>query len=134
MPLTSDRVGDIHETFLAQKRAPVAGGARVFLGGLVSYDANGFCVPVADSTVQAGKAVHYAVESADNSTGASGAKAVMVMTRGTALVSAGLLTAADVGKSAHAIADDTLTLTSTNDRRVGPILAIDGLLAAIQIG
>lgn len=134
MPLTGDRIGDIHETLTAQKKVPVAANTRIFLGALVSYDANGLCVPAVDSAVQSGKAVHFAVEAADNSAGADGDKHVMVMTRGAALVVAGALTEADRGKVVHATADDTLALTSTNDRPVGPILDVDGRFATVQIG
>ena len=134
MALSKDRVGHIHENLTAQKSVPVAANTRIFVGATVSYDANGFCVPAADTATQAGKAIHYAIIGADNSAGANGDKEVMVMTRGTALVDKGAIVQGDLGKLAHAIADDTVALTSTNERPIGPILAVGNRLVAIQIG
>ncbi len=134
MPLTRDRIGDIHEQLLGQQKVPVAAGAHIHIGALVSYDAAGFCVPALDDGSQTGKAVHYAIDGANNQSGANGDKQVTVMTIGVALVDKGTIVPADRGKAAHAATDDTLALTSTNDRPIGTIIAVRNRLVAVQIG
>lgn len=135
MALSADRTGPtVLGPVLEQGREPVAASTRLYNGALVSYDANGNVVVVADSAAQDGKAIHYTLEGCDNSAGAAGDKKVLLMKRGTAILEASVIVAADRGKIAHATSDNVLALTSTNNRPVGFIGEVDSVNVTVQIG
>jgi hypothetical protein len=132
MALTEDRSGRLHQIVLGQRKMPVAADAVIYLGALTTEDADGYHIPNDD--VAGDKAIYLALEHVDNTGGADGDKDVLVMTLGVALLDAGTLVQADVGTVVHATDDETLALTSTNNRFVGRLLGIDGAQAAVRIG
>ena len=132
MALNKDRSGRLHGQIRHQRDYPLPADGRVYLGGLYSFDINGRLIRAADNdTAQNGKAVVMALESVDNTDGQDGGKKARCMVKGLAVLPAGPLTVADVGRKVHAIDDDTLSLTATNDRTVGTLLAVDGALAEV---
>ncbi len=133
MALTRDRRGRIHEFILEQQFLPVAAGAQVFLGALVSLGAAGQAEPAADSAAQADKAVFFALEACDNRTGQAGDKRVLCMTRGTVLLPRGTLTQVDAGKIAHVVDDADIALNSQNQRPIGRITRITGDQVAVAL-
>ena len=119
--LTRDRFGVIHETVIEQGYLPVAADTTIHLGALVSTDESGNAVPAADAPDQTGKAVYLALERADNAGEVAGAVRVSVMKRGTALLPKGAITATARGSQAHVVDDQTVALSSTNNRAFGTI-------------
>lgn len=132
--LTEDRQDNYHGDIKNQFRAPVAAAAVIYRGALVSFDADGFLVPNADTAAQANKAIHLALESSDNTAGLDGDDTVLVMSHGMACFPVGTLVQADVGKTVHATDDATLALTSTNGRIVGPLDRIEAGQAIVRLG
>lgn len=98
----------------------VAGSAHVYKGALVGVTSGGLARPL-----NAGdEFVGLAYEEADNSSGGDGDTTVRVYTLGDfghALSGAAL---SDLGSAVYASADDTLTLTSTNNSYVGFIVDV----------
>jgi len=131
--LNQDRNGKLHGQVFIQKDFPLPADGRVFLGGMYSFNASGRLVRAANDAEQAGKAIVYALESVDNTGGQDGRKRARCMVHGLAVVPAGSLTAAEIGKSVHAIDDDTLAATSSEGRVFGTLVALDGGLAEVLI-
>ena len=132
MALSKDRSGVLHGQVFCQKDFPLPAGGKVFMGGMYSFDSGGRLIPAADEAVQAEKAVVFALEATDNTSGHDDARKARCLVKGLVVLPAGSLTSADVGKSVHAVGDDTLALASTNGRTVGTLLAVvDGLAEVI---
>ena len=103
------------------RAVPVKASARIYKGALVGLT-GGYARPLAAGDAFAG----VAYEEADNSSGADGAQAVRVFTRGDfehALTGAGV---ANNGAAVYASADDTLTLTSSGNSLVGRQVQVAG--------
>jgi hypothetical protein len=134
---TAPRKGDVEGVvgnIVNTQDFKVAAGAEIFCFTLVSCDAAGFLVPAADVAAQASKAVFYALDGVDNTAGANGDVSARCMIDGVAHLEPGAIVQADVGKVAHVLDDQTIALTSTNDRPIGFILGLAGTRALVQIG
>lgn len=131
MALTQDRQTRVYGGISHPYDARVAGGTVIYIGALVSFNDDGLLVPVADLADQAGKKIGLAITHANNANGADGDVCAKVIWRGQFVVEAGIITVDDNGKPIHATDDNTLALTSTNDRLVGYLQAVEGSLAII---
>lgn len=105
---------------------PVKGGVKIFDGGLVAVDANGFAIPAktAAGLTAAGRAEQFV----DNVQGADGEVQIIVR-RGVFKwnnAAAGAIAAKDVLKSCYMVDDDTVTITATGSSVAGKIIGIDG--------
>ncbi|MCB9867723.1 MAG: hypothetical protein H6816_13945 [Phycisphaerales bacterium] len=119
MALTANRDVD-HYVDQELRRVDVAGGAHLFKGALVEWNAGGFAQPVTGSGVFAG----LAYEEVDNAAGADGAASGRVYTLGdfeTALAGA---VAADVGRAVYARDDESLTLDPQDAVLVGRVRGV----------
>lgn len=99
---------------------PVIAADIIYQGALVGENAAGYARPL----VAADPFLGVAIERCDNSAGAAGAKRVDVKTRGilgnVAVAGATAITAND-RPIVYASDDDTLTLTSTSNTRIGRV-------------
>lgn len=102
---------------------PVAASTTIYAGAFVVIDANGWATKMVGGTANQ-KFVGVAVETADNSTGANGAKRVKVLRRHGAVVEriASSLTQASVGLIAYAADDNNITTTAGTNTAVGRIV------------
>ena len=104
---------------------PVAASTKLIEGGLVTLNASGYAVKAADTTNFT--FVGVCDETADNSSGSAGDIRVKVWTYGVIDVAANFsATAADAGKKAYVIDDQTVDLAAvtTNDILVGKIVEV----------
>lgn len=106
----------------------VAVETKIFAGGLVALDSDGYAVPM--STATGLKAVGRAEATADNSTGLAGAKSVVVkpgIFRWANSADADLITRPDLYADCYGVDDQTVAKTSgTGTRSVaGKIVAVD---------
>jgi hypothetical protein len=134
---TEDRKGDVQGVLgniLNEQNFEVAAGAVIYAYTMVSTDANGYAVPAADDAAQAGKAVYVALCGADNTGGANGDIDIRCSIRGVGIMEKGAIVQADVMKTVHVLDDQTIALTSTNNRPIGRLLGLDGNRALVQIG
>jgi len=117
------------------KSIPVAANARIFRGAIVAVNAAGFAVPAADAVglIIAG-AGGRAEDFVDNTGGANGAKSVRVSV-GVFKYATTTLTQAEVGDTAVALDDQTVTTVAaaTNDIAVGKLEQVepDGVWIAL---
>jgi len=90
----------------------------IYEGAAVGENASGYARPLVAGDVFLG----FALEKCDNSAGAAGAKNVKVRTRGRAVlpISSLAITAND-RPAVYASDDDTFTLTSTNNSKIGNV-------------
>ncbi len=112
---------------------PVLAATKVFGGGLVAIDANGWARPAADV---AGLIVRgVAQEQVDNLAGANGAKTVP-LENGVYQFESTALTIADIGKPMFVSDDQTVVKTTTTNKIVAGILVgIEGATKAwIEVG
>ena len=123
MALTADR-NTVHK-FGELIEVPMATGKKVYAGGIVAADANGYATPGATATTLTylGRA-----EQTVNNTGGNGALTVIVRRKnifkwknsGTDAV-----VQADLGKSCYIEDDQTVSRTSTGKSIAGKVLGID---------
>ncbi|MGQ9687283.1 MAG: hypothetical protein ACUVXF_00625 [Desulfobaccales bacterium] len=115
--LTKDRATPYREGI--EIEFPVAANTKIFSGSLVSANSNGYAVPAADTAGH--KFLGVALEQADNSAGANGAKKVRVRRAGVFEFDALSITQAMVGAAMYVVDDHTVDDYSgpTNDIRVG---------------
>jgi len=118
---TARREGDFYEF-------PVLATAKIFGGGMVGVDANGWAQSAAD--IAGLKLVGLAEAYVDNSGGANGAKMVKVR-RGVFKLAANGLTDADIGKPVFVVDDQTVQLAATaNDVHAGILVQVESATEA----
>ncbi len=110
---------------------PVEAGQIIYKGAFIGLDdTTGYAQPLTAGDTFVG--VAYA--KADNSGGASGAINVRAHQAIDIVHTLTGVTQANVGALVYASADDTLTLTSTSNSRVGRVVAVEGAnLARVRI-
>jgi len=98
---------------------PVAASTKIYSGSLVSANSSGYAVPAADTAGH--KFLGVALEQADNSTGANGAKKVRVRRSGVFEFDALSISQAMVGTAMYVMDDHTIDDAAgpVNDIRVG---------------
>ena len=112
----------------------VGAGAHVFKGGLLTVaSATGLVQAGADSAGQVFAGVAY--ESADNTSGAAGAKAVRVLKTGVFTYARAGASQADVGKAVFLVDDNSVsTAATTNNIACGIIVGVpDGSHVQVRI-
>lgn len=99
----------------------LAAGTKVFQGSLIGKTATGY-----GRALEAGDtAMGFAKDNVDNTDGTDGEKIVEVKSMGKVSLFISGLTIADVGKDVYASDDNTFTLTSTNNSKVGKIIRFE---------
>jgi len=101
---------------------PVAGSTKIYAGSLVCANATGYAVPAADTAGL--KFAGVALEQADNTGGANGAKTVRLRRTGVFEFDAASITQAMVGTAMYIVDDHTMDDASgpTNDIRIGVLV------------
>jgi hypothetical protein len=101
---------------------PVAGNAKIFAGSLVCLNTSGYAAPAADTAGL--KFAGVALDQADNTGGADGAKKVRLRRTGVFQFEASSITQAMVGDAMYAVDDHTFDDAAgpTNDVRVGALV------------
>lgn len=94
------------------------GAVKIYKGTLVSLRSDGYAYPSRSGT-STDVFIGVADETVDNSAGSAGDKEILVRKTGTFVFAKGTAVIADVGIACYASADDTVTLTSTNNQLVG---------------
>ena len=99
----------------------LAAGTKVFQGSLIGKTATGYgrALEAGDTTMG------FAKDNVDNTDGTDGEKIVEVKSMGKVSLFISGLTIADVGKDVYASDDNTFTLTSTNNSKVGKIIRFE---------
>ncbi len=122
MALTANRY---NERFAVgwQLPLPVAANTRIFKGGFVCLNAAGYLVPASDTAGL--RCIGVARDGSDNSTGAAGDNAVVVVTQGSIVVGKSGAVNADLGKTAFCLDDETVALSGTNSITAGVILGVE---------
>lgn len=99
----------------------LAAGTKVFQGSLIGKTVTGY-----GRALEAGDtAMGFAKDNVDNTDGTDGEKIVEVKSMGKVSLFISGLTIADVGKDVYASDDNTFTLTSTNNSKVGKIIRFE---------
>lgn len=99
----------------------LAAGTKVFQESLIGKTATGY-----GRALEAGDtAMGFAKDNVDNTDGTDGEKIVEVKSMGKVSLFISGLTIADVGKDVYASDDNTFTLTSTNNSKVGKIIRFE---------
>lgn len=101
---------------------PVLGGVRIFGGTYIGVTAALAAVPAGHASCVA--LIGFAEENVDNRDGVTGDRLINAKKDVTAITLAGA-TAADIGKTVYASADDTFTLTAGALLPAGILHAID---------
>jgi predicted RecA/RadA family phage recombinase len=101
---------------------PVASNTKIYSGSLVCANTTGYAVPAADTAGL--KFVGVALEQADNTGGANGAKTVRLRRTGVFEFDAASITQAMVGTAMYIVDDHTMDDASgpTNDIRIGVLV------------
>jgi hypothetical protein len=101
---------------------PVAANSKIYAGSLVCANATGYVVPAADTAGL--KFAGVALEQADNTGGANGAKTVRLRRTGVFEFDASSITQAMVGTAMYIVDDHTMDDASgpTNDIRIGVLV------------
>jgi hypothetical protein len=101
---------------------PVAANSKIYAGSLVCANATGYVVPAADTAGL--KFAGVALEQADNTGGANGAKTVRLRRTGVFEFDALSITQAMVGTAMYIVDDHTMDDASgpTNDIRIGVLV------------
>jgi hypothetical protein len=101
---------------------PVAGNIKIYSGSLMCANSTGYAVPAADTAGL--KFVGVALEQADNTGGANGAKTVRLRRTGVFEFDAASITQAMVGTAMYIVDDHTMDDASgpTNDIRIGVLV------------
>lgn len=105
--------GDFHDF-------PVIATDIIYQGAAVGDNASGYARPL----VAGDPFLGFADYRADNATGAAGNAFVRCRTRGSIRLAVATLVAGDVGKSVYASDDNTFTLVSTNNTKIGHVVAV----------
>ncbi|MDO9069328.1 MAG: hypothetical protein Q7W05_12825 [Deltaproteobacteria bacterium] len=116
MALTADRNTPMKDGELIS--VPVAAGVKIFAGALVAASATGYATPgaVATTLTYLGRAEEYV----DNSSGAAGAKSVLVRRKKAFKYknyASDLIVQADLGKVCYIFDDETVAKTSATSTR-----------------
>ena len=99
----------------------LAAGTKVFQGSLIGKTATGY-----GRALEAGDtAMGFANDNVDNTDGTDGEKIVEVKSMGKVSLFISGLTIADIGKDVYASDDNTFTLTSTDNSKVGKIIRFE---------
>lgn len=99
----------------------LAAGTKVFQGSLIGKTATGY-----GRALEAGDtAMGFAKDNVDNTDGTDGEKIVEVKSMGKVSLFISGLTIADIGKDVYASDDNTFTLTSTDNSKVGKIVRFE---------
>lgn len=99
----------------------MAAGTKVFQGSLIGKTATGY-----GRALEAGDtAMGFAKDNVDNTDGTDGEKIVEVKSMGKVSLFISGLTIADIGKDVYASDDNTFTLTSTDNSKVGKIVRFE---------
>ncbi|MDO5385938.1 MAG: hypothetical protein Q4F75_01540 [Pseudomonadota bacterium] len=99
----------------------LAAGTKVFQGSLIGKTATGY-----GRALEAGDtAMGFAKDNVDNTDGTDGEKIVEVKSMGKVSLFISGLTIADIGKDVYASDDNTFTLTSTDNSKVGKIIRFE---------
>ena len=101
---------------------PVAANIKIYAGSLVCANINGYAVPAADTIGL--RFLGVALEQADNTGGANGAKTVRLRRSGAFEFDAASITQAMVGTAMYIVDDHTIDDASgpVNDIRVGVLV------------
>jgi|UniRef100_A0A7C3Z1X2 predicted RecA/RadA family phage recombinase len=118
--LTKDRATPYRDGI--EIEVPVAANTKIYAGSLVCANTNGYAVPAADTVGL--KFLGVALEQADNTTGANGAKKVRLRRSGVFEFDALSITQAMVGSAMYIVDDHTIDDASgpNNDIRVGILM------------
>lgn len=99
----------------------LAAGTKVFQGSLIGKTATGY-----GRALEAGDtAMGFAKDNVDNTDGTDGEKIVEVKSMGKVSLFISGLTIADIDKDVYASDDNTFTLTSTDNSKVGKIIRFE---------
>ena len=105
-------------------RYQVAGGVKIYRGGMVCLNGDGYAVPAADTANYT--FVGIAVDTVDNSGGSDGDAYVKVLRKGVFALSKSSPALTDIGKSAYVVDDETVsTAATTNNILAGVVIDID---------
>jgi hypothetical protein len=101
---------------------PVAGNTKIYAGSLVCANTSGYAVPAADTAGL--RFLGVALEQADNTGGANGAKSVRLRRSGAFEFDAASITQAMVGTAMYVVDDHTIDDAAgpVNDIRVGVLV------------
>lgn len=118
--LTKDRATPYRDGI--EIEVPVAANTKIYAGSMVCANTNGYAVPAADAVGL--KFLGVAVEQADNTSGANGAKKVRLRRSGVFEFDALSITQAMVGSAMYIVDDHTMDDASgpTNDIRIGVLM------------
>jgi len=136
MALTKDRTGRIHGPIQLQQDFDLPADAEVFRGGLYRV-VNGMLTVPADSTVQDGCITVMALDWQSNQGGQDRGKRTRCMVDGIALLPAGAIAAATIGKSVYPTGDDAVTASApvaTGNRPAGTLLAVERSHIKVKLG
>jgi hypothetical protein len=128
MALSADR--ETREKIGIDTPVPVAASTKLYGGGLVAVDADGYAVPGADTAGL--KICGVAQEQVDNSSGADGDLTVKVRRGRAFLLKGSGLTQAMLGDTLYAVDDETVAAASvtTNDIPAGKMVEFVSATAA----
>jgi hypothetical protein len=121
---TRVRLGDIIER-------PVLGSTKIYAGGMVARDSNGYCTPATATATKV--TLGIAEAQADNSGGGDGDITVKirrnVVARFGNSASTDLIGAADVGNTCYVVDDQTVAKTNNSNARpaAGKIIDVDSV-------
>jgi hypothetical protein len=98
---------------------PVAGSTKIYAGSLVCANTSGYAVPAADTAGL--RFLGVALEQADNTSGANGAKTLRLRRSGAFEFDASSITQAMVGTAMYVVDDHTIDDAAgpVNDIRIG---------------
>ncbi len=97
---------------------PVVASDIIYEGAAVGIDSNGYARPL----VAGDKFAGFSTEHVDNSSGNNGDKTVRVRRRGAVELPIAALAITDNGAAVYASDDDTFTLVSTANSRIGTVV------------
>lgn len=122
----------LNERLLRDTAYPMDANIKVLAGALVALSAAGDARPAANGT--ASRCVGVAIETVDNTGGIAGEE--MITTRRSCYSFATTdITRADVGKTAYAVDDQTVTKTApaANPAKVGEIIEVETVGSTVQV-
>lgn len=110
----------------------IKANTKIWKGALVCVDAAGYLVPAADASGL--KFAGVALDSADNTGGADGAKKCRVIKRGTFVYHrSGTFSQADVGVVVKAVSDNEVAKSSTHNVNVGTVVELPANQVRIRV-
>jgi hypothetical protein len=128
MALAQDRNTTYREG--VEMEYPVAGGAKVYAGSLVCRNATGYAVPGADQTGV--KFLGVALEQADNTGGADGAKKVRLRRKGAFEMAASNMALTNLDDPVYVVDDQTVGLAGQTSHQVA-CGRVAGFVSAISV-